>query len=148
MSLSRKAILACILGSLALLPTAVLADTKAPAKPDPQTQNQTEEKRKTLIADATSAIQETQAALKHLDEGKTKEAVAALERATGKLDIILARDPKLELAPAGVGVVTYDVQGGPDVVNQVRKQAEELINAGQLQEARRLLSCTVPRPSR
>jgi hypothetical protein len=139
MSLSRKATLACILGSLALLPTAVLAATEVPAKPDPQTQNQTQEKRKTLMADATSAIQETQAALKHLDEGKIKESVAALERATGKLDIILARDPKLELAPAGVGVVTYDVQGGPDVVKQVRKQAEELIDAGQLQEARRLL---------
>jgi hypothetical protein len=99
----------------------------------------TEEKHKTLMADATSAIQETQAALEHLDEGKTKEAVAALERATDKLDIILARDPKLELAPAGVGVVTYEVQGGSNAVKQVRKQAEELIEAGQLQEARRLL---------
>jgi hypothetical protein len=64
------------------------------------------------LGDATGAIQDTQAALKQLDEGKTKEALAALERATGKLDIILARDPKLELAPAAVGVVTYDVQGG------------------------------------
>jgi hypothetical protein len=110
MSLSTKAMLAGLLGSLM---TVAFADSLATAKPDPQTQNQTEEKRKTLIANATSAIQETQAALKHLDGGKTEEAVAALERATGKLDIILARDPKLELAPAGVGVVTYDVQGDP-----------------------------------
>ena len=57
-SLSRKAILACTLGSLALIPTAVLADTKGPAKPDPQTQNQTEEKRKTLMADATRRADE------------------------------------------------------------------------------------------
>ena len=62
-----------------------------------------------------------------------------MERATGKLDIILARDPKLDLAPAGVGVVTYDVQGGLDAVKQVRKQAQDLMDAGQLQEARRLL---------
>jgi hypothetical protein len=87
MSLSRKAILASILGSLALLPNAVFADSKAPAKPDSQTQNQTQGKRKTLLADATSAIQETQTALKNLDDGKKKEALAALERATGKLDI-------------------------------------------------------------
>ena len=57
-----------------------------------------------LSADATSAIQETQAALKHLDEGKTKERRAGT--ATGKLDIILARNPKLELPAAGVGVAS------------------------------------------
>lgn len=139
MSLSRKAILACILGSLALLPAAVLADTKAPATPDPQTQNQTEEKRKTLLADATSAIQETQNALKLLDDGKKKEALAALERATGKLDIILARDPALTLAPAGVNVLTVDLQGGIDVAKGLRKQITDLMDEGRLQEARRLM---------
>ena len=77
MSLSTKAMLACLLGSLAILPTVAFAHSPATAKSDPRTQSQTEEKRKTLMADATSAIQETQAALKHLDEGKTKEALAA-----------------------------------------------------------------------
>jgi hypothetical protein len=145
MSLSHKAVWVCILAGLTLGATPVVAAESAaaaaaaPAKPDPQTQQQTEEKRKTLMADATSAIQETQAALKDLDEGNTKEALAALERATGKLDVILARDPKLDLAPAAVGVITYDVQGGIDAVKQVRKQALDSIDAGRLQEARRLL---------
>jgi hypothetical protein len=141
MSLSHKAVLACLLGSLLVHGAAAFADVSAPAaaKANSQTQNQTEEKRRTLIADATSAIQETQAALTHLDHGKPKDALANLERATGKLDIILARDPKLEMAPAGVTVVTYDVAGGLDAVKRVRKQAEELVDAGRLQEARRLL---------
>ena len=139
MSFSRKAILACILGALTLLPTAVLADTKAPVKPDPQTQNQTEEKRKALLADATSAIQETQAALKHLDQGKKQEALTALERATGKLDIILARDPSLTLAPASVNVLSVDLQGGIDVVKGLRKHIQDLMDEGRLQEARRLM---------
>jgi hypothetical protein len=139
MSVSKKAMLACLLGSLVVLPTIACADESAVAKSDPQSQSQTEQKRKTLLADATGAIQETQAALKHLDEGKTKEALAALERATGKLDVILARDPKLELAPAAVSVVTYDVQGGLDAVKAARQQAEELMADGRLQEARRLL---------
>jgi hypothetical protein len=139
MSVSKKAMLACLLGSLVVLPTIACADDSAVAKSDPQSQSQTEQKRKTLLADATGAIQETQAALKHLDEGKTKEALAALERATGKLDVILARDPKLELAPAAVSVVTYDVQGGLDAVKAARQQAEELMADGRLQEARRLL---------
>ena len=139
MSFSYKAMLACLFGSLVILPTAALATNSAAAKPDQQTQSQTEDKRKTLMADATSAIQETQTALKHLDDGDTKEALAALERASGKLDVILARDPTLALAPAGVGVVTYDMQGGLDAVNKVRKQVENFMDAGQLQEARRLL---------
>jgi len=139
MSLSTKAMLACLLGSLVILPSVAVSADVGTAKADPQTQNETEEKRKTLMADATSAIQETQSALKRLDEGKTSQAISALERATGKLDLILARDPKLELAPAGVSVTTYDVQGGLDAVKQVRKEAEDLIDAGRLQEARRLL---------
>ena len=139
MSLSRKAMLVCVIASLTVLPTTVFADTKATVKPDPQTQNQAEEKRKTLLADATSAIQETQTALKHLDDGKNKEALAALERATGKLDIILARDPALTLAPAGVNVLTVDLQGGIDVVKGLRKQIQDLMDAGRFQEARRLM---------
>ena len=139
MSLSTKAMLACLLGSLLILPSVAVSADSVPAKADPQTQKETEDKRKALMADATSAIQETQAALKTLDEGKTSQAIAALERATGKLDLILARDPKLELAPAGVSVTTYDVQGGLDAVREARKQAEEQIEAGRLQEARRLL---------
>ena len=139
MSFSTKAMLACFLGSLMILPSVALSADTGTSKAEPQTQKQTEEKRKALMADATSAIQETQAALKTLDEGKTRQAIAALERATGKLDLILARDPKLELAPAGVSVTTYDVQGGLDAVKQVRKEAEDLIDAGRLQEARRLL---------
>jgi hypothetical protein len=122
-----------------LLSAAALADAKAPVKPDPQTQNQTEEKRKTLLADATSAIQETHNALKLLDDGKKKEALAALERATGKLDIILARDPALTLAPAGVNVWTVDLQGSIDVVKALRKQIQDLMDAGRIQEARRLM---------
>jgi hypothetical protein len=139
MSLSTKAMLACFLASLIVVPTVSVADDSTAAKTDSQTQSQTEQKRKALMADATSAIQETQTALKMLDEGKSNEALAALERATGKLDVILARDPKLELAPSGVNVVTYDVQGGLAAVKQARQEAEGLVDAGRLQEARRLL---------
>ena len=139
MSFKRPAMLACILVSLALLPTAAIADNKAAAKPGVQVQNQAEEKRKSLLTDATSAIQETESALKHLDEGKNKEALAALERSTGKLDIILARDPSLTLAPAGVNVITVDLQGGTDAVKALRKQIDESLDAGRLQDARRLM---------
>lgn len=139
MSLSRKAMLICIVGCIAVRATPVLADPPATAKTETQTQGQTAEKRKTLMAEATGAIGETQNALKQLDDGKKKEALAALERATGKLDIILARDPSLQLAPAAVSVVTVDLQGGIDVVKQLRTQAVDLIDQGRVQEARRVI---------
>jgi hypothetical protein len=145
MSLIRTAMLACVMALLALLPTAAFADTKVTAKPSiqapapAQAQDQTEEKRKTLLADATSAIQETQSALKRLDEGKNQEALAALERATGKLELILARDPALKLAPASVNVITVDLQGGVDVLKAMRKEIGDSISAGHLQDARRLM---------
>jgi hypothetical protein len=140
MSLSHKAMLACVLVcSLSSLSTAAFAENKASAKPATQAQKQTEEKRKTLLADATSAIQETQSALKDLDSGKNREALAALERATGKLEIILAREPTLTLAPAGVNVITVDLQGGLDGVKALRKEIVDAIDAGRLQDARRLM---------
>ena len=140
MSLSHKAMLICILSGLALHGRPVSADTPpTAAKTDAQTQQQTEEKRKTLMADATAALAETQGALTLLDNGKKKEALAALERATGKLDIILARDPSLTLAPAGVSVITTDLKGGAEVAKQLRQQAQDLISQGRFQEARHVL---------
>lgn len=139
MSLAHKAMLICILGGLTLHAGAVPAEGSSAAKTDGQTQEQTEQKRKTLMADATAALAETQAALKLLDGGKKKEALAALERATGKLDIILARDSTLKLAPAGVSVVTTDLQGGADAARQLRQQAQDLMSQGRIQDARHVL---------
>src|ERR1700679_1777639 len=101
MSLPNKGMLNWVFASLLILPPVIWAENPPASKPEAQTQTQTEDKRRTLMADATSAIQETQTALRFLDNGNTKGALAALERATGKLDVILARDPTLELAPAG-----------------------------------------------
>jgi hypothetical protein len=139
MSLSRKAIVVGIATVLALRVNSVLADAPAAAQTNSQAQEQTTEKRKALMAEATAALAETRGALKLLDSGKKKEALGALERATGKLDIILARDPGLKLAPASLSVVTVDLQGGPKAATQLRKQAEELINEGRIQEARLVL---------
>ncbi|MGL1204106.1 YfdX family protein, partial [Vibrio parahaemolyticus] len=46
-----------------------------------------------------AAVSETGNALKALDEGKKDDALADLEKTTGKLELILARDPQLTLAP-------------------------------------------------
>jgi hypothetical protein len=78
-----------------------------------------------LLQDAVSALQETQNALAALDNKDGKAATAALERATGKLEIVLARNPSLALAPVDVSVISYDVLGSVDAVKALRKSAEE-----------------------
>src|ERR1041385_1214156 len=57
------------------------------------------EKRAKLLKDAQAALDESNKALKALDEGKKDEALAALAEVTAKLDSVVVRDPNLALAP-------------------------------------------------
>jgi hypothetical protein len=97
------------------------------------------QKRKEIIDEAVAAVTETKNALKALEEKKTKDALAALERATGKLNIVLAREPKLSLAPVEVEVIAHDIYTTVDAIKKARKQAEEYLDDGQVQKARMLL---------
>lgn len=132
----------------ALIPSYSLGEANRAAQPltdktrkkvEQITQDQTAEKRRKIMQEASSAIAETQNALKALDSGKTNEALAALERATGKLEIVLAREPKVALAPTGVHAVTHDVLADLQAVKSLRKEAEDLIDDGRIQEARHLI---------
>ncbi|MCG6863248.1 MAG: YfdX family protein, partial [Chromatiaceae bacterium] len=82
---------------------------------------------------------ETANALKALDEDKPDEALAALEKATGTLELILARDPGLALAPVDVEVVTYDLSASLDTVKTIIEEAEDYLEDGEIQKARRPL---------
>jgi hypothetical protein len=92
-----------------------------------------------LLQEAVSALQETDNALTAIDQNNAKDAIGALERATGKLEILLARTPDLALAPVDISATTHDVLGEPKDVDALRKAAEEAIEAGRLQRARHLI---------
>lgn len=92
-----------------------------------------------LLEEAVAALQETQTALGAIDEEDDKKALEALERATGKLEILLARSPNLALAPVDVSVVTHDILADEDAVKALKEQVEDKIDDGRLQEARRLM---------
>ena len=107
---------------------------------DTKAADQAAEKRKKITADAVAAVNETKKALKLLDEKKKEEALTALERATGKLELILARDPTLALAPVDVEVVTYDLLASLDTVKAMIHDAEEYLEDGLVQMARPLVA--------
>lgn len=98
------------------------------------------EKRKKIIAEATAAVDKTKTALKALEDKNTDEALKMLELATGKLELILARDPELALAPVDVDVVTYDLLASPDTIKAVIREAEDYLEDGDIQMARPLVA--------
>tara|TARA_R110002167_G_scaffold8694_3_gene39798 strand:- start:23249 stop:24184 length:936 start_codon:yes stop_codon:yes gene_type:complete len=107
---------------------------------DAKATDQAAEKRQKITAEAVAAVNETKKALTLLDEKKTDEALAALERATGKLELILVRDPALALAPVDVEVVTYDLLAGPDTVKAMIDDAENYLEDGEVQKVRPLVA--------
>lgn len=110
---------------------------------DPAVESQIEkeeaEKRATLLKDAQSALEDTQSALAALDHNDMQAALAALSRASGKLDIVLSRDPKLALAPVAVTTTAIDIYTTPDTVKNVVKQAKDDLSNDQVQQARLLI---------
>ncbi|NND00039.1 MAG: YfdX family protein [Gammaproteobacteria bacterium] len=118
----------------------VLPAGEAPAQSAQADSSGESEKRQAIVEEAITAIDETRQALELL---KAKDGVAALEalaRATGKLEIILARDPSLAFAPSDIKATTYKVVADEEDIVEVREAAKKAFKAGRLQESRRLLS--------
>jgi hypothetical protein len=112
----------------------------SPTAADANVAEQIAAKRRTLIAEAVEALQETNSALGLLAAGNTDQARAALARATGKLEVVLAADPQLALAPVDVRAIVHDVVIDPAEVDTIRRQAEEALGQGRLQDARRMIA--------
>jgi hypothetical protein len=122
-------------------PQAQSASSKAvQAQVDKQARDAAAQKRRTLLADATAAIAETEQALQALEDRKTDVALTALAHATGKLELIIARDPKLALAPVSVDIVTHDLFADPGTVSAVIMEARKDLDAGRVQDARALVA--------
>lgn len=94
-----------------------------------------------LVQEAVNAIQETKNAIAAIDENDHNQAIKAIERATGQLDIILAREPELSLVPTDYAIAIVNV--APDdqaSIKEIRKAIKSAINSGDFPAARRLLN--------
>ncbi len=107
---------------------------------DAKTDEKIAEQRKKILSEATAAIAESRRALKALDEGKTEEAIKALELATGKMELIVARDPELALANVDVNVQIIDVFADVETLEATVKQATKYLKDGEVQLARPLVA--------
>jgi hypothetical protein len=73
-----------------------------------QRQSAEQEAQQNLDAEAVAAVAETRKAIAALADGKTDDAVAAIERATGKVDVLLARNPATALVDVAYAVEVID----------------------------------------
>ena len=93
-----------------------------------------------IIKEAVTALNKTKSALVALEKENTEDALSDLVEAEKNLDTVLSESPELKLAPVDVSVTRYDVQAGPEAVREMVNQAEEDLEAGNVQQARTLLS--------
>jgi hypothetical protein len=95
-------------------------------RPDIEKQRKETEQQvtKTLNADAIAAIDETEKALNSISLDKIEDAVASLERATGKLAILLARNPDTAFLPVNFAVDIFDT--APQRIDAIRDIAEDV----------------------
>ena len=116
------------------------ASKAAQPQVDDKAAREAAKKRAELAQDAITALAKTHEALILLDAKKTKEALAALELASGKLELVLAREPKLALAPVDVSVITHDIHADVESVKKAVKLSRELLDDGEVQKARPIVA--------
>ncbi|MCU1253500.1 MAG: hypothetical protein JWQ49_6529 [Edaphobacter sp.] len=77
---------------------------------------------KTVDKDAIAAIEQTMKAIESIAAGKTDDALKAIEEATGKLNVVLARNPELALIPVSVEAQIIDT--APRDIDDIEKLAD------------------------
>jgi hypothetical protein len=96
-------------------------------------------RRTTLVKEAAVANQEIIKTLENLKKNNKRAAYKTLADASGKLDIVLARDPELKLAPIGVRTHIVTLAANSKDIKQAVAQARSQLDAGHVQAARALL---------
>lgn len=112
------------------------------ARPKVEEQRQQAEKQAeaSLDQEAIAAITETTHAVKAITENRIPEAISAIERATGKIDVLLARNPKTALIPVAIDVSLVDLAPVDiDAIKTRAKLAERATADRELPTARVLL---------
>ena len=84
------------------------AEQQARPEVEKQRKEAEEETKKTLDQEAIAAIDQTQKAVDAIAAGKNDEALAAIEQATGKINVLLARNPATALIPVDLDVEVID----------------------------------------
>jgi YfdX protein len=116
------------------------AEEQARPEIEKQRQESQAEAEKNLDKEAIAAIDETNKAVSAIAANKTDEARAAIERATGKINILVARNPATALIPVGLNVEVIDAAPQDSkAISQLAQDASKAVDAKDYPAARVLL---------
>lgn len=96
-------------------------------------------RRQHLAHEAVVANDEILRAILYLHSKDTHRAFRMLSKADGQLNVLLARDPKLKMAPIDVHVNVIDVELNAGKIKQSVKDAQAALAKNDIQGARELL---------
>ncbi len=120
--------------------TSTTAKEKVAKEVQSDTRKEAGKKRETIIKEAVTALAHTKKAIEALNKKDKQAALDALAMVTGKLDIVIAREPDLAMAPIDVRVETYDLISSVDTIKKAVKTAKELLGDEKVQQAREILA--------
>ncbi len=105
-----------------------------------ETDSQAADKRKQVLDEAVSALALTKSALAALDGKDAARALAALAEVTGKLELIVAREPTLALAPVDVRTIVHDLFANTETIEAMTDEALDALKHSEVQQARHVLA--------
>ncbi|HDS1635773.1 TPA: heat resistance protein YfdX2 [Stenotrophomonas maltophilia] len=105
-----------------------------------ETDSQAADKRKQVLDEAVSALALTKSALAALDGKDAARALATLAEVTGKLELIVAREPTLALVPVDVRTIVHDLFANTDTIEAMTDEALDALKHGEVQQARHVLA--------
>ena len=119
-----------------------LQDAEQQVRPDIEKQRAQAEQQanQTLDKEAIEAIDQTQKAIDAIAANKNSEALAAIEQATGKINILLARNPATALIPVAAVVAVIDTAPTDDkAITQLGQSVSKAVGDKDFPTARVLL---------
>ena len=108
-----------------------------------ETDSQAADKRKQVLDEAVSALSLTKSALAALDGKDTARALATLAEVTGKLELIVAREPTLALAGVDVRTIVHDLFANTETIEAMTDEALDALKHGEVQQARHVLASEI-----
>jgi len=98
---------------------------------------------KQVVKEAADAFKATGTALKALDNNQPKQALSALQVASGNLHLLVARDPALDLVPIDIQVQFIEGIRNLKTIKKLEDKLEDLIDDGHYQAARPIVDSLV-----
>ncbi len=142
----NKTVLSAIVASSLLLGSVYGAQSKTKSVQEINTiavekgQKDAVASQKKLIQEAIASLDFTQEALENLSKNDVKKAKENIEKALGKLEVILSAEDAPKLLPIESAVAVHEYIGTNDDINKAVDEVKVLLKKGKVQAARLLLN--------